>query len=122
MPILTIDNVSYAINLNKLMNLVSSSDDDAKPVQSSMTEIWAQSEDSEEGLSLISRESTDIKNDNQPSSDRYEIIRSIFDKLINADYNPDGTIKTIDNLTIGEKLCFNTLLINDIIYKINEDK
>ena len=122
MPILTIDNVSYAINLNKLMNLVSSSDDDAKPVQSSMTEIWAQSEDSEEGLSLISRESPDIKNDNQPSSDRYEIIRSIFDKLINADYNPDGTIKTIDNLTIGEKLCFNTLLINDIIYKINEDK
>lgn len=124
MKVLKIGNTAYAINLNKLIDWVSASnDDDNKAVQSSVTEIWQQIGEEDDTLSLTSKELTDVRGDNSSmSSVRYDIVKEILSVILDISYSPDGTVvKTERDFTLSESLCFNTLILQGIIYEIDDN-
>lgn len=124
MKVFKIGNTAYAINLNKLIDWVSASnDDDNKAVQSSVTEIWQQIGEEDDTLSLTSKELTDVRGDNSSmSSVRYDIVKEILSVILDISYSPDGTVvKTERDFTLSESLCFNTLILQGIIYEIDDN-
>ena len=122
MRTLRINNVCYAININRLIEWMDETDNGTKAVQTSVTEVWAKPTDEDEKLSLVSKELTDVNSDGQIATSRHDVIMSIFDVVTGIGYQPDGTLKSLDDMTIGEKLCFNTLILNEVIYEINTDE
>lgn len=122
MKVFKVGDTAYAINLNKLIEWVSSNDDDNKSVQSSVTEVWSQADEEDERLSLMSKELTDVRQeDNSLTSVRYDIVKEMLGIIYEINYSTDGTaIRTDRELTISESLCFNTLLMQGIIYEIDE--
>lgn len=122
MKVFKVGDTAYAINLNKLVEWVSSNDDDNKSVQSSVTEVWSQADEEDERLSLMSKELTDVRQeDNSLTSVKYDIVKEMLGVIYDINYSTDGTaIRTDRELTISESLCFNTLLMQGIIYEIDE--
>lgn len=122
MKVFKVGDTAYAINLNKLIEWVSSNDDDNKSVQSSVTEVWSQADEEDERLSLMSKELTDVRQeDNSLTSVKYDIVKEMLGVIYDINYSTDGTaIRTDRELTISESLCFNTLLMQGIIYEIDE--
>ena len=128
METLTFNNISYAINLEKLMEWVNSPvDGDNNQLQSTVTEVWAKPEgeyvndDGEinDELDLISKEMTDVKSDNSMLTAKFELIKDILNVILEINYNPDGSLKLTDSLTLSEVLCLNTLIKEGIIYEID---
>ena len=128
METLTFNNISYAINLEKLMELVNSPvDGDSNQLQSTVTEGWAKPEgeyvndDGEinDELDLITKEMTDVKSDNSMLTAKFELIKDILNVILEINYNPDGSLKLTDSLTLSEVLCLNTLIKEGIIYEID---
>lgn len=128
METLTFNNISYAINLEKLMEWVNSPvDGDSNQLQSTVTEVWAKPEgvyvndDGEinDELDLITKEMTDVKSDNSMSTAKFELIKAILYVILEINYNPDGSLKLTDSLTLSEVLCLNTLIKEGIIYEID---
>lgn len=122
MKVFKVGETAYAINLNKLIEWVTSnSDDENKSVQSSVTEVWSQADEEDETLSLMSKELTDVRSeDNSLASVKYDIMKEMLSVIYEINYSPDGTsTKTETDLTISESLCFNTLLMQGIIYEID---
>lgn len=123
MKVFKVGETAYAINLNKLIEWISSnSDDDNKSVQSSVTEVWSQADEDNDSLSLMSKELTDVRQeDNSMASVKYDIIKEMLNVIYDINYSTDGTItKTERDFTISESLCFNTLLMQGIIYEIDD--
>lgn len=122
MKVFKVGDTAYAINLSKLVEWVSSNDDDNKSVQSSVTEVWSQADEEDERLSLMSKELTDVRQeDNSLASVKYDIVKEMLGVIYDINYSPDGTaIRTDREFTISESLCFNTLLMQGIIYEIDE--
>lgn len=128
METLTFNNISYAINLEKLMEWVNSPvDGDNNQLQSTVTEVWAKPEgeyvndDGEinDELDLITKEMTDVKSDNSMLTAKFELIKDILNVILEINYNPDGSLKLTDGLTLSEVLCLNTLIKEGIIYEID---
>lgn len=122
MQVFKVGETAYAINLNKLMEWVTSNgDEENKSVQSSVTEVWSQADEQDETLSLMSKELTDVRSeDNSLASVKYDIMKEMLSVIYEINYSPDGTTtKTERDLTISESLCFNTLLMQGIIYEID---
>lgn len=128
METLTFNNISYAINLEKLMEWVNSPvDGDNNQLQSTVTEVWAKPEgeyvndDGEinDELDLITKEMTDVKSDNSMLTAKFELIKDILNVILEINYNPDGSLKSTDSLTLSEVLCLNTLIKEGIIYEID---
>lgn len=128
MEALTFNNISYAINLEKLMEWVNSPvDGDNNQLQSTVTEVWAKPEgeyvndDGEinDELDLITKEMTDVKSDNSMLTAKFELIKDILNVILEINYNPDGSLKLTDSLTLSEVLCLNTLIKEGIIYEID---
>lgn len=128
METLTFNNISYAINLEKLMEWVNSPvDGDNNQLQSTVTEVWAKPEgeyvndDGEinDELDLITKEMTDVKSDNSMLTAKFELIKDILNVILEINYNPDGSLKLTDSLTLSEVLCLNTLIKEGIIYEID---
>lgn len=128
METLTFNNISYAINLEKLMEWVNSPvDGDSNQLQSTVTEVWAKPEgeyvndDGEinDELDLITKEMTDVKSDNSMLTSKFELIKAILYVILEINYNPDGSLKLTDSLTLSEVLCLNTLIKEGIIYEID---
>lgn len=128
METLTFNNISYAINLEKLMEWVNSPvDGDSNKLQSTVTEVWAKPEgeyvndDGEinDELDLITKEMTDVKSDNSMLTAKFELIKDILNVILEINYNPDGSLKLTDSLTLSEVLCLNTLIKEGIIYEID---
>lgn len=122
MQVFKVGETAYAINLNKLMEWVTSNgDEENKSVQSSVTEVWSQADEQDETLSLMSKELTDVRSeDNSLANVKYDIMKEMLSVIYEINYSPDGTTtKTERDLTISESLCFNTLLMQGIIYEID---
>ena len=128
METLTFNNISYAINLEKLMEWVNSPvDGDSNQLQSTVTEVWAKTEGeyvNDDGgindeLDLITKEMTDVKSDNSMLTAKFELIKDILNVILEINYNPDGSLKLTDSLTLSEVLCLNTLIKEGIIYEID---
>ena len=128
METLTFNNISYAINLEKLMEWVNSPvDGDSNQLQSTVTEVWAKPEGeyvNDDGgindeLDLITKEMTDVKSDNSMLTAKFELIKDILNVILEINYNPDGSLKLTDSLTLSEVLCLNTLIKEVIIYEID---
>ena len=128
METLTFNNISYAINLEKLMEWVNSPvDGDSNQLQSTVTEVWAKPEgeyvndvgEINDELDLITKEMTDVKSDNSMLTTKFELIKDILNVILEINYNPDGSLKLTDGLTLSEVLCLNTLIKEGIIYEID---
>jgi hypothetical protein len=123
MKVFKVGDTAYAINMNKFIEWVSSnSEEDNKSVQSSVTEVWSQTDEEDNSLSLMSKELTDVRGDNSSiTSVKYDVVKDILNVILDIDYGPDGaSAKNERDLTFSESLCFNTLLIQGIIYEIGE--
>ena len=128
METLSFNNTSYAINLEKLMEWVNSPvDGDNNQLQSTVTEVWAKPDgeyvtnngEINDELDLITKEMTDVKSDNSMLSTKFELIKDILNVILEINYNPDGSLKLTDGLTLSEVLCLNTLIKEGIIYEID---
>ena len=128
METLTFNNTSYAINLEKLMEWVNSPvDGDNNQLQSTVTEVWAKPDgeyvtnngEINDELDLITKEMTDVKSDNSMLTAKFELIKDILNVILEINYNPDGSLKLTDSLTLSEVLCLNTLIKEGIIYEID---
>ena len=128
METLTFNNTSYAINLEKLMEWVNSPvDGDNNQLQSTVTEVWAKPDgeyvtnngEINDELDLITKEMTDVKSDNSMLTAKFELIKDILNVILEINYNPDGSLKLTDGLTLSEVLCLNTLIKEGIIYEID---
>lgn len=128
METLTFNNTSYAINLEKLMEWVNSPvDGDNNQLQSTVTEVWAKPDgdyvtnngEINDELDLITKEMTDVKSDNSMLTTKFELIKDILNVILEINYNPDGSLKLTDGLTLSEVLCLNTLIKEGIIYEID---
>lgn len=123
MKVFKVGDTAYAINVNKFIEWVSSNnEEDNKSVQSSVTEVWSQTDEEDNSLSLMSKELTDVRGDNSSiTSVKYDIVKEILNVILDINYSPDGaSVKNERDLTFSESLCFNTLLIQGIIYEIDE--
>lgn len=128
METLTFNNTSYAINLEKLMEWVNSPvDGDNNQLQSTVTEVWAKPDgeyvtnngEINDELDLITKEMTDVKSDNSMLTTKFDLIKDILNVILEINYNPDGSLKLTDGLTLSEVLCLNTLIKEGIIYEID---
>lgn len=128
METLTFNNTSYAINLEKLMEWVNSPvDGDNNQLQSTVTEVWAKPDgeyatnngEINDELDLITKEMTDVKSDNSMLTTKFELIKDILNVILEINYNPDGSLKLTDALTLSEVVCLNTLIKEGIIYEID---
>lgn len=128
METLTFNNTSYAINLEKLMEWVNSPvDGDNNQLQSTVTEVWAKTDgeyatnngEINDELDLITKEMTDVKSDNSMLTTKFELIKDILNVILEINYNPDGSLKLTDALTLSEVVCLNTLIKEGIIYEID---
>lgn len=128
METLTFNNTSYAINLEKLMEWVNSPvNGDNNQLQSTVTEVWAKPDgeyvtnngEINDELDLITKEMTDVKSDNSMLTTKFELIKDILNVILEINYNPDGSLKLTDGLTLSEVLCLNTLIKEGIIYEID---
>jgi len=131
MEILRFNDKSYTINLDKLMEWISSSvNGNDNQLQTTVTEVWAKpdteiiNEDGEinDDLDLVSKEMTDVKSDNTAITAKFEIMKDILGVVLDINYNPDGSLKLEDSFTLSEVLCLNTLVNNGIIYEIDENE
>lgn len=123
MKVFKVGDTAYAINVNKFIEWVSSNnEEDNKSVQSSVTEVWSQTDEEDNSLSLMSKELTDVRGDNSSiTSVKYDIVKEILNVILDINYSPDGaSVKNERDLTFSESLCINTLLIQGIIYEIDE--
>lgn len=123
MKVFKVGDTAYAINVNKFIEWVSSNnEEDNKSVQSSVTEVWSQTDEEDNSLSLMSKELTDVRGDNSSiTSIKYDIVKEILNVILDINYSTDGaSVKNERDLTFSESLCFNTLLIQGIIYEIDE--
>lgn len=125
MKTIKFNNKSYAIDLDKLMKWISSPvEGNDNQLQTTVTEVWARPEDENYGddLDLITKEMTDIKSDSSDVSTKFEIMKDILSIVMGINYNPDGSLKSTDKLTLSEALCLNTLITYEIIYEIDENE
>ena len=108
---------TYAIDLNKAIEWITLTDDN-KQVQSSVTEVWSQTENNENDLSLMSKEFSDVKSDSALSTIKYDIINNFINVILDIGYTPEGNIKTELDFTISESISFNTLIMMGIIFEV----
>ena len=131
MEILRFNDKSYTINLDKLMEWISSSvNGNDNQLQTTVTEVWAKpdteiiNEDGEinDDLDLVSKEMTDVKSDNTAITAKFEIMKDILGVVLDINYNPDGSLKLEDSFTLSEVLCLHTLVNTGLIYEIDENE
>lgn len=128
----------YAIDMEKLMEFVSSSTANEKDNSTTITQLFADTSDEDEDympvkkskdkqmgnvLKAVSKEITENKANVNPifNNLRYDIAKTLLSTLINPYYNADGTFvipKEDDDLFLGQRIAFNTLLNSGIIYEI----
>lgn len=114
--LITYNNKAYAINLNKIMNFYSNTDQN----KVKETEIIDMYEMDENNIpKLISKQTREIKS-NQASQDesfKYDLIKMFLTILLDNNTEIKDDEITAD---LGTLLAFNTFLENGFIYEINE--
>lgn len=124
----------YVIDMNKFMEFVSKNPNCEKDTNTVITQMFADTSDEDDeqnikdkgisGFKAISKEITETKANNNTAFNnvRYDFIRILLNTIVSPYYNPEGTIIKVENdddLFLGQKIAFNTLLHSGIIFEIN---
>lgn len=129
---LEIENEVYALDLNKMINFVFEPNNN-KNIESSQTLLYTTDEGADSQMKLVSKQLTENKsNDNSERIDtiRYDLTRQLLDVLmgIGVKTNPFGDVveqdsanSSLDDMTVGEVIAFNTFLNEGFLINVNQD-
>lgn len=128
----------YAIDMDKFMEFISEIKSNEKDNSTTITQVFADNDyiaDDDDNVVVrkpeaissfkaISKEITENKNNMNPifSNIRYDFIKILLSTLVSPFYNQDGSFviaENEDDLFLGQKLAFNTLLNKGIIFEIS---
>lgn len=130
-----IDGTVYSINLEKFMEFVYSITPDEKDSTTNITQIFSvetelgensSSELHNENISdlsqlkPVSKEIEENKSNNNTAFNniRYDLLRILLNIVINPYYNSDGSLIVNNEMFLGQKIAFNTLLNNGILVEL----
>jgi len=130
-----IDGTVYSINLEKFMEFVYSITPDEKDSTTNITQIFAVESELGESvtseihnenisdlsqLKPVSKEIEENKANNNAAFNniRYDLLRILLNIVINPYYNPDGSLIVNDEMFLGQKIAFNTLLNNGVLVEL----
>ena len=109
----------YAINLDKFWELVMRRSQNEKNNESTITEIWQP--DADGNPSLVNKEIVDNKYDtnNNLCTLRYDFINGLISQITSVYMTPEGNLFRKENqMSFGQKIIFETLVIEGVIYEI----
>lgn len=123
----------YAIDMDKFMEFISHNPNNEKDTNTVITQVFADTpiDDNEnikeKGIGdfrAVSKEITETKSNNNVAFNnvRYDFIRILLNTIVSPYYSPEGAIIKVENdddLFLGQKIAFNTLLHSGIIFEIN---
>lgn len=123
----------YSINMDKYMEFISETKNSEKDNSTVITQVFSDSEDEYERpnneqmlppFKVVSKEITENKNNTNPifNNIRYDLLKTLLTTLISPYYNQDGSFimfNSEEDLFLGQKIAFNTLLNKGIIFEIN---
>lgn len=125
----------YAIDMDKFMEFVSESKNNEKDNSTVITQVFADNDYEDEEIQpkeqsltafkAVSKEITENKSNTNPvfNNIRYDFAKILLSTLVSPFYNQDGSFviaSTEEDLFLGQKIAFNTLLNRGIIFEINE--
>lgn len=123
----------YSINMDKYMEFISETKNSEKDNSTVITQVFSDSEDEYERpnneqmlppFKVVSKEITENKNNTNPifNNIRYDLLKTLLTTLISPYYNQDGSFimfNSEEDLFLGQKIAFNTLINKGIIFEIN---
>lgn len=126
----------YAIDMDKFMEFISHNPNNEKDTNTVITQVFADTsldeDDDNENIKeksigdfrAVSKEITETKSNNNVAFNnvRYDFIRILLNTIVSPYYSPEGDIIKVENdddLFLGQKIAFNTLLHSGIIFEIN---
>lgn len=126
----------YAIDMDKFMEFISHNPNNEKDTNTVITQVFADTsldeDDDNENIKeksigdfrAVSKEITETKSNNNVAFNnvRYDFIRILLNTIVSPYYSPEGAIIKVENdddLFLGQKIAFNTLLQSGIIFEIN---
>lgn len=125
----------YAIDMDKFIEFVAESKNNEKDNSTVITQVFADNEYEDEEIQpkeqsltafkAVSKEITENKSNTNPvfNNIRYDFAKILLSTLVSPFYNQDGSFviaSTEEDLFLGQKIAFNTLLNKGIIFEINE--
>lgn len=125
----------YAIDMDKFIEFVSESKNNEKDNSTVITQVFADNDYEDEEIrpkeqsltafKAVSKEITENKSNTNPvfNNIRYDFAKILLSTLVSPFYNQDGSFviaSTEEDLFLGQKIAFNTLLNRGIIFEINE--
>jgi len=114
--LLVLGGKKYALNLEKIKNFCLTSDKE----KGGQVEVMEVQEPGDNGiLGVVSKTVHEVKSTGNPQNDTisYDLIKLFIVTLLDNDVK--YTEKTIDDLTFGMRLSFNTLVEAGFLYEIN---
>lgn len=117
-------NKKYALNLDTFFELITKKNTNEKNTDCTITEIWQPNSTRNNELILEHKEIIDNKYDtnNNLCGVRYDFLNNIINEIIRTQMLPDGkTFIDEEQMTFGQKIIFNTLLKEGVIYEIKDD-
>ena len=114
-----VDEKKYAMDLEKIKNFCLTSDKE----RGGQIEVMEVQEPGDNGLlGVVSKTVHEVKGTGNPQNDTiaYDLIKLFIVTLLDTDVKYDGLL-TKENMSIGMRLAFNTMLQAGLIYEINEE-
>ena len=115
---LVLDGRKYAMDIVKIKNFCLTSDKE----KGGQVEVMEVQEPGDNGLlGVVSKTVHEVKGSGNPQNDTiaYDLIKLFIVTLLDTDVKYDSS--TLNNMTIGMRLAFNTMLEAGLIYEINEE-
>lgn len=123
----------YSINMDKYMDFISETKNSEKDNSTVITQVFSDGDNEYERpnneqilppFKVVSKEITENKNNTNPifNNIRYDLLKTLLTTLISPYYNQDGSFimfNSEEDLLLGQKIAFNTLLNKGIIFEIN---
>lgn len=113
-----INGIYYKIDMDKLMEWVAKTPSNEKNVGTTTTVTYLDTDDETPQKEIT--ESKTTLNDNM-NNIRYDFIKNLLTTIFSVFPDEMGQVeyKSFKNFTIGQKLCFNTLLAKKIIVQVS---
>lgn len=120
-----IDNKAYYINLVNLFSVVSEATPKEKIVNTTITQYYGDndSDNNDEGGKEIVESKSSVNE--SMCNVRYDFIKHLFDCLFGANYTMSGVPTypmKLEELSLSQKLCMNTLIEYKILIEVNADE
>ena len=127
MNLFKIDGEQYFIDLDKFMSYVTHLTSQEKNNDTEITQTYTiggldddESETTDNSLSLIQKQVTENKSNGNDSlyNVKYDFLKLILNAIISPTFDESGIpspVKSIEDMSFGQILCFNTLINKGII-------